>query len=77
MRKIEDEVRIYNELFFSDTQPARLLHLRKLALHMMEELTQFSALPDRRSVKWYRRRAFRYSLAIIRRKSRKKSKFSC
>jgi hypothetical protein len=40
--QIEDEVRIYNELFFSDTQPARLLHLRKLALRMMTELAQFT-----------------------------------
>jgi hypothetical protein len=39
---IEDEVRIYHELFRSDTQPARLLALRKLALLMMEELAQFS-----------------------------------
>lgn len=40
--QIEEEVRQYNELFLSDSQPARLLHLRKLALQMMEELTQFS-----------------------------------
>jgi hypothetical protein len=40
--QIEDEVRIYNELFFNDSQPARLLHLRKIALRMMEELAQFS-----------------------------------
>lgn len=40
--QIEDEVRIYNELFFGDTQPARLLHLRKLALTIMEELAPFS-----------------------------------
>jgi hypothetical protein len=40
--QIEDEVRIYNELFFNESQPARLLHLRKLALRMMEELLQFS-----------------------------------
>ncbi|MFC5476176.1 hypothetical protein [Paraherbaspirillum soli] len=40
--QIEDEVRIYNDLFFGDTQPARLLHLRQLALHMMEELAQFN-----------------------------------
>lgn len=39
---IEDEVRIYHELFLSDTQPARLLSLRKLALRMMEELAEFS-----------------------------------
>ncbi len=40
--QIEEEVRLYNELFFSDSQPARLLHLRKLALRMMEDLTRFS-----------------------------------
>lgn len=39
--QIEEEVRRYNELFFSDTQPARLLHLRKLALQLMRELAQF------------------------------------
>lgn len=39
--QIEEEVRQYNELFFADSQPARLLHLRKLALRMMQELTQF------------------------------------
>lgn len=40
--QIEDEVRLYNEIFFSDTQPARLLHLRKLALQLMGELRQFN-----------------------------------
>ncbi|RJG05103.1 hypothetical protein D3870_02885 [Noviherbaspirillum cavernae] len=40
--QIEEEVRLYNELFFGDTQPARLLDLRKLALHVMKELAQFS-----------------------------------
>ncbi|NEX64446.1 hypothetical protein [Noviherbaspirillum galbum] len=40
--QIEEEVRQYNELFFGDTQPARLLHLRKVALRMMEELDRFS-----------------------------------
>jgi hypothetical protein len=40
--QVEDEVRQYNELFFGDTQPARLLHLRKVALKMMQELRQFS-----------------------------------
>ena len=39
--QIEEEVRIYNQLFYGDTQPARLLHLRKLALKLMEELAQF------------------------------------
>jgi len=41
-RHIEDEVRIYNELFLRDTQPARLQHLRKLALQLMIELEQFT-----------------------------------
>lgn len=40
--QIEDEVRAYNELFFADTQPARLLHLRRTALQLMRELRQFS-----------------------------------
>lgn len=40
--QIEEEVRIYNELFLGESQPARLLHLRKLALRIMEELSQFS-----------------------------------
>lgn len=38
---LEEEVRLYNELFFGDTQPARLLHLRNLALRIMTELTPF------------------------------------
>jgi hypothetical protein len=40
--QIEDEVRVYNELFFGETQPARLHHLRKLALQMMQELERFN-----------------------------------
>lgn len=40
--QIEEEVRLYNELFFGDSQPARLLHLRKLALRVMEDLARFS-----------------------------------
>lgn len=40
--QIEDEVRAYNELFFGDTQPGRLLHLRQLALDVMEQLAQFT-----------------------------------
>lgn len=40
--QIEEEVRQYNALFFSEMQPARLLHLRQLALQMMEQLQQFS-----------------------------------
>lgn len=39
--QIENEVRLYNELFFDDTQPLRLLHLRKLALRLMDDLAQF------------------------------------
>ncbi len=40
--EIEAEVRLYNALFFGDTQPARLLHLRALAITLMTELAQFS-----------------------------------
>jgi hypothetical protein len=40
--QIEDELRLYNELFFGDTQPARLLLLRKLALQLMLELAFFN-----------------------------------
>ncbi len=39
--QIEDEVRTYNQIFFSDTQPRRLLHLRQLALRVMLELEAF------------------------------------
>lgn len=39
---IENEVRLYNALFFSDSQPARLLNLRQLALELMEKLAQFN-----------------------------------
>ena len=38
---VEKEVRIYNELFLSDTQPARLRHLRLLSLQWMERLAAF------------------------------------
>lgn len=38
---IEDEVRAYNALFFGDTQPARLHHLRELAIRLMHELEAF------------------------------------
>ncbi len=38
---LEDEVRLYNELFFGDTQPVRLLHLRHLAVRLMTELAPF------------------------------------
>lgn len=40
--EIENEVRIYNEIFLNDSQPARLLQLRKLALRLMAELSQFN-----------------------------------
>ncbi len=38
---VEDEVRAYNALFFADTQPARLRHLRELAIQLMHELEPF------------------------------------
>ncbi|MGZ5781424.1 MAG: hypothetical protein ACXWIN_10775, partial [Burkholderiaceae bacterium] len=40
--QVEEEVRQYNALFFSEIQPARLLHLRQLAVQMMDQLQQFS-----------------------------------
>jgi hypothetical protein len=40
--QIEEEVRLHNALFFGDTQPARLRHLRLLALELMAQLAQFS-----------------------------------
>ena len=40
--QVEDEVRAHQALFFSDTQPRRLLHLRKLALALMEMLKDYS-----------------------------------
>jgi len=40
-QQIEDELRIYQALFMADTQPERLLHLRRLALEMMQELAEF------------------------------------
>lgn len=42
--QIEAEVRIYNAIFFADTQPARLLKLRRLALRVMQELAEFNPL---------------------------------
>lgn len=39
--QIEEELRTYNELFMGDTQPARLQHLREMALALMEELATF------------------------------------
>ena len=40
--QIEEEVRVYNELFLGDTQPARLRRLRLLAMDVMEELAAFN-----------------------------------
>lgn len=40
--QIEEELRIYNKLFLGDTQPARLLHLRQLALQVMQDLVPFN-----------------------------------
>lgn len=38
---IEEELRVYNDLFLGDTQPVRLRHLRALALELMRELAEF------------------------------------
>lgn len=38
---IEEEVRQYQALFFADTQPARLQHLRTLSLQIMLQLEPF------------------------------------
>ncbi|MFZ6691198.1 hypothetical protein [Undibacterium sp. SXout20W] len=40
--QIEQEVREYNELFFGDTQPQRLLQLRQLAARLMAEFECFN-----------------------------------
>ncbi len=40
--QIEAEVREYQALFFGDAQVERLLHLRRLALELMEKLADFS-----------------------------------
>jgi hypothetical protein len=39
--EIEEEVRRYQALFQADTQPARLLHLRTIALQVMDALAEF------------------------------------
>lgn len=39
---VEKEVKLYNELFLADSQPARLLHLRTLSLKLMQELEEFN-----------------------------------
>jgi hypothetical protein len=40
--QVESEVREYNALFFGDSQPARLLHLRKLSIELMQKLDRFN-----------------------------------
>jgi len=40
--QVEEEVRQYNELFFGDTQPQRLLEMRQLAVRVMQELAEFN-----------------------------------
>lgn len=40
--QIEEEVRLHHALFSADTQPARLLQLRRLALELMADLSQFA-----------------------------------
>ena len=40
--QVESEVREYNALFFGDSQPQRLLHLRKLAVELMQKLERFN-----------------------------------
>lgn len=39
--QIEDEVRIYQQLFHADTQPARVFRLRTLAVDIMQGLEKF------------------------------------
>ena len=43
--QIEEELRTYNELFLSESQPARLRHLREIALELMADLAP-SMLPS-------------------------------
>lgn len=40
--QIEQEVREYNAIFFADSQPARLQHLRRVALDLMTRLAHFN-----------------------------------
>ncbi|WP_189346972.1 hypothetical protein [Undibacterium macrobrachii] len=40
--QIEQQVREYQAIFFADSQPARLLHLRQLAAALMQELNAFN-----------------------------------
>jgi hypothetical protein len=39
--EIEEEVRKYQALFLSDSQPGQLRHLREIAVQVMEQLEQF------------------------------------
>ena len=39
---IENEVRLYNELFLAHTQPARLQHLRVISFQLMKKLEMFN-----------------------------------
>ena len=39
---MEQQVHLHNQLFLAHTQPQRLLHLRRLALQVMQELAQFN-----------------------------------
>ncbi len=40
--QVESEVREYNALFFGDSQPQRLLHLREVAVELMQKLDKFN-----------------------------------
>lgn len=40
--QVESEVREYNALFFGDSQPQRLFHLRELAIELMQKLDKFN-----------------------------------
>lgn len=39
--EVEDEVRVYLDLFYADTQPAELTALREVAIQWMERLAEF------------------------------------
>ncbi len=40
--QIEQQVRLYHQLFYKDSQPIRLRYLRELALEIMTELARFN-----------------------------------
>lgn len=40
--QVEEQVHLYNALFFAETQPARLFHLRQIAIEVMTDLAHFS-----------------------------------